>query len=104
MSVALTRTNSPETSYQAALRLETTGKRAHRERITLAAVIAWPGQTAGELGEITDLGRVGVAPRLTGLFHGGQVTQGPRRRCAVQGTWQVTWLPTVLDEETGELL
>ena len=101
MTAATARANSPETSHQAALRLEMSGKRKANEAIVLAAVVRNPGMTCGELGRITGLDRVGVAPRLTGLFHAGKVTQGARRRCAVQGTVQVVWYAV---EEQGGLL
>ncbi len=90
-TAAMARTQSPETSHQAALQLELSGKRERNEAIVLAAVQRNPGMTCGELGRITGLERVGVAPRLTGLFHAGRVQQGARRRCGVQGTNQVTW-------------
>ena len=101
MTAATARANSPETSHQAALRLEMTGKRERNEQIVLAAVTRNPGRTCGELGRITGLDRVGVAPRLTGLLHAGKVTQGARRRCEYQKTNQVTWYAV---EEQGGLL
>ena len=100
MTAATARRNSPETSHQAALRLEMSGKRKANEAIVLAAVGRNPGLTCGELGRITGLDRVGVAPRLTGLFHAGKVTQGKRRRCEYQKTNQVTWYAV---EEQGGL-
>lgn len=100
MTAATARHQSPETSHQAALRLELSGDRKSHDDIVLAAIARHPGRTGWELSRITGLMITSVRPRLTGLFHDGKLTQGPARKCEVMGSPQRTWYAV---EEQGGL-
>lgn len=100
MTAATARRNSPETSHQAALRLEMSGKRKRYDAIVLDAVARHPGLTGWELSRVTGLMITSVRPRLTGLFHDGKLTQGPARKCDVMHSPQRTWYAV---EEQGGL-
>jgi hypothetical protein len=66
--------------------------RIHSHSLTvLNTVRTYPSLTAGELGDVTGLGRVEVARRLSDAFRAGRVVKGKARVCGTQGTRQVVW-------------
>lgn len=83
----------PRTSYEAADAMRESGKRQRHLDLVWAAVVGQAGQTAGELGDRTGLGRFEAARRLSDLKGLHRVYQGERRICTAQGTSQVTWWP-----------
>jgi hypothetical protein len=89
--VPIVHATDPRTSYEAAAAVTQGGKRGAHCAAVLAAVRRYPGRTAGELGEVTGLGRVEAARRLSDLKRLGEVFMGERRVCAVQGTGQYAW-------------
>jgi hypothetical protein len=78
----------PVTSIEADLRHSESGKKQRHTDLVFAAVQARPGRTAAEYGEITELGRVEAARRLSDLKFAGRVQRvgntvhnGTRQSC-----------------------
>lgn len=102
--VPIVHATDPQTSYEAAAAVTGSGKRVAHCATVLAAVRRYPGRTAGELGEVTGLGRVEAARRLSDLKARSDVFMGERRVCAVQGTGQRTWYAVPGDGRAREVM
>lgn len=90
-------TRDPVTSFEAAERVNKSGRRqANIERV-YKAVQNHSGYTSRELSYIVDLERHEVARRLSDLLKMGLVRQGGKRTCMKAGTMAVTWLPTEIN-------
>lgn len=73
------------------------GRRAGHAEAVLAAVVACPGMTAPEVGDMTGLGHVEAQRRLSDLTRLGRVRHGPP--VAVPGRRaMVTWWPATATE------
>jgi hypothetical protein len=92
---AKARSSDPQSSHEAAQRMNDSGKaKAHVEHVT-DHVWKQPGLTSREIAELPDcdLDRWEVARRLSDAEKLGQVKKGPKRKCKVAGTLAVTWRP-----------
>jgi hypothetical protein len=91
------RHDDPESSQQAAAKMNRSGKARAHGAIVLGLVRRWPGSTAVELfhaqGGDSALDRVEVGRRLDSLVKTGQVRQGPERECTVKKVRMLTWWP-----------
>jgi hypothetical protein len=90
---ALSRTNDPSTSYEAADRVESSGRAASHRHLCWMEVWKKPGSTAAEIAEAAGLERHVPSRRLPELRDAGQVVNGPQRKCSVTGNPSMTWLP-----------
>lgn len=81
----------PETSRQAAIGVEKSGRAAERRKLLLRMVQTRPGRTSAELAVLCSLDRVEAARRLPELREARLVRNGEARRCDVRGTVQMTW-------------
>lgn len=81
--------NDPLTSHLAALQHEP--KRATHEAMVVRAVTQHPGLTAAHYGELTGLGRVEAARRLSDAKEAGHVRR--TGRITYQGSSQSLWFP-----------
>jgi hypothetical protein len=95
--IATARATDPQSSHEAAERMNASGKaKAHREQAT-DLVWKYPGRTSRELAAMADcpaeLDRYELARRLPEAESEGQVKKGPKRKCKVAGTLAVTWIP-----------
>lgn len=111
------RTTDPETSHIAGDSVAQGGKLRARQVICKMAVNAWPGCTATELADRLDgvsvPDRRGVlCPRPAGWWRyetsrrlaelkNVHAWAGPKRRCSINGTLQVTWWPTRHEAEVA---
>lgn len=80
----------PITSHLAALHSEPSRKT--HEALVLRAVTDSPGLTAAHYGDMTDLGRVEAARRLSDLKDAGHVRR--TGRIQYRGSSQSLWFPT----------
>jgi hypothetical protein len=90
---ARARREDPQTSHQAADKVEIEGKATGLRRICLQQVRRSPGQTAGEIAAALGVERCVPSRRLPELREAGLVANGPPRRCVVMGTSCMTWIP-----------
>ena len=87
----IARTMDPYTSHEAAAYQNTSGKRQSAAELCLSVVIDRPGLTAGEIGDITQLGHIPAQRRLSDLKAAGQIVMGDRKQ--YKGSNQSTWWP-----------
>lgn len=90
---ARSRRTDPQTSAEAAERIESTGKAATQRRICLLAVRAQPGLTAAEIASKLDCDRHMPSRRLPELRDAGLVRNGEPRVCSVVNSNCGTWFP-----------
>jgi len=74
---------------------EARGRAESQRKLLLDAVQRNPGKTAGELATLIGLLCHEVGKRLPELRRDGHIVNGPARRCTVNNTQQMTWLPAV---------
>ena len=72
---ARARKDDPETSGEAAHRMNRSGAAARHEALILEALQVRDGQTGRELGESTGLGQVAVMRRIAGMDERGLVAR-----------------------------
>lgn len=94
------RSTGPLTSWEAAEKLESSGKGAHQRAIALTAVELHPGLTSYELARHCRLDRFQLARRLPEVERTKLIRRGEKRVCSVTGMSAMTWWPV----ETGEQL
>ncbi len=102
-SPPIARTTDPETSHVAAENITNSGTRARHAAKILAAIVANPGSTCGELAELTGLHRSAVSKRLPDLNKAARIfTTGASgaRVCKVQKTRQLVWYTTGANTQT----
>jgi hypothetical protein len=87
----IARASDPESSHLAAKEITASGKRAHQQAQTIAAVRQYPGRTSQELCELTGICRYALARRLPECVTAGAVRKGIQRRCSVTGKTALTW-------------
>lgn len=83
--------HDPQSSIIAAEHMERSGKRDSMKATVLAAILAHPGMTAGEIAEEVGLSSVDVRRRITDLEHDGKVWTMEIRHCSVEKTDQQTY-------------
>lgn len=88
---AKARSTDPDTSHQAAQRVERTGTAHDQRSICLRIVTSAPGLTAAEIAQRAGLERHVPSRRLPELRDAGLVRNGEARLCAVMGTKAMTW-------------
>lgn len=91
LKTPIARTSDPYTSHEGALRVTSSGKRQTAADKCLAVVLDRPGLTAGEIGDITQLGHIPAQRRLSDLKAAGQIVMGDRKK--YRGSNQSTWWP-----------
>lgn len=93
-------TDDPDSSREALDVHESSGQRAHNQRLVYSLVKSLSGSTAVELwanapehvqGQLKEMQE--IRRRLCDLERKGLVQKGPIRPCRVRGTKQVTWVP-----------
>lgn len=90
------RGSDPLTSWEAAEKMERSGKAADQRTITVEAVRINAGRTSFELSKLCALDRYQIARRLPECK---SLRKGEPRRCMVTGNMAVTWWPVeVLDK------
>lgn len=90
------RGSDPLTSWEAAEKMESSGKAADQRAIAVEAVRINPGRTSFELSKLCSLERHQIARRLPECK---SLRKGEPRRCMVTGNMAVTWWPVeVLDK------
>lgn len=87
----IARCTDPESSHLAAAEITASGKRAHQQAQTIAAVRQYAGRTSQELCELTGLDRYMLARRLPECVTAGAVRKGVTRHCTVTGKQALTW-------------
>jgi len=90
---ARSRLTDPQTSYDAGLDMECSGRAGAQRRLCLNEVLRQPGQTAAEIAASVGLERHAPSRRLPELREGGLVRNGPARICRVMGRKSLTWWP-----------
>lgn len=88
----------PETSHQAARRVEQSGARRRNAERVATLVALHPGMTSAELADThaaraAHLDRAEIARRLPDAERLGLVARGPARVCGKNGTNAIVWLP-----------
>ena len=91
LSFANYRKDGPETSREAAVGVERSGRAGSYRALLLRAVEVNPGRTCGELAVLVCLPRQEASKRLPELRTAGLIRNGPPRPCREQGTLQLTW-------------
>lgn len=92
--VARARVSDPDTSHEAARRVERSGKAERQRKALLTEVTRRPGQTAGEIAERLGMDRYDASRRLPDLLDDPpRVAKGRKRRCGVLSSTCVTWWP-----------
>lgn len=91
---ARARRSDPETSHEAARKVEKSGKAETHRKIILKCVREYEGRTSAEIAWILDMDRHAVARRLPELEKSGQVRKGETRKSFTNGSMMVTWYPT----------
>jgi len=91
--LARSRKLDPETSAEAAERVERNGTAAGQRQNVLAAVNTHPGMTSAEIAELLGMERHAPARRLPELRDAGLLRMGEKRKCTVAGTMAMTWEP-----------
>jgi hypothetical protein len=92
-SVAKSRRSDPDTSREAASKIEASGEASNQRKRCLLAVNENPGQTAAEIAQATGMERHVPSRRLPELRDVGLVKNGESRQCAVTGNSSMTWFP-----------
>lgn len=87
------RGTDPLSSWEAAEKLERSGKAADQRAIAVEAVTINPGRTSFELSKLCSLDRHQIARRLPECK---SLRKGEPRRCMVTGNNAVTWWPANL--------
>ena len=90
---ARARSTDPETSKEAAVRVEVSGVAGDQRYLCHQAVLRHPGMTAAEVAEVTGLERHAPSRRLPELRDERLVRCGEPRTCRVTGTRCITWWP-----------
>jgi hypothetical protein len=85
------RHNDPETSHIAAKKYQP--KAGSVLNKVLLTVKTYPGRTAGEYGEWTDLGHVPTQRCLSALCKHGLIVKAAPRKCNIKGSQMLTWEP-----------
>ena len=85
------RRTDPATSYEAARRVERTGKADSHRRLVVEAVRAYPGSTGAEIAMHANLERHEASRRLPECREMGLVRNGEARKCRVTGSLSLTW-------------
>lgn len=88
--------DDPQSSFQAAKRINLDGARHNQKAAVLRAVVRFGGHTSRELAVLADLDRHLVARRLPDLESDQLVTRGATRVCkeSSKGLSAVTWWAT----------
>jgi len=97
--IPIARTTDPWTSHAGAAEVTDSGRRRTQSERCLDIVLTRPGLTAGEIGELTELGHVPAQRRLSDLKAAGKISMGKARQYS--GRPQVTWWPS---DRQGTLL
>ncbi len=90
----IARSDDPETSHTAGENHTRSGARAAHMALILAAVIANPGSTSGELAVISGVERVETSRRLSDLNNSARVYSNGKRTCRECGTAMMLWYAT----------
>lgn len=89
----IARASDPETSHLAGDAITASGRRAHQQAQTVAAIRAFPGRTMQELAELTGLDRYVLGRRVSECETAGLVRRLPKRQCAITGRMAEPWEP-----------
>ena len=92
-TVARARAGDPVTSFEAADKVEKTGKARRDREACLRVVLAEPGRTAAEIAKIAGIDRYDANRRLPELRDAGRVVNREKRVCRVLGSRVMTWYP-----------
>ena len=84
--------NDPESSKEGAKKVTGSGRRAAHVKLVLDVVRAFPGSTAGKIGEKTKLGHVRAQRRLSDLKNEGEVFVSGKKKYKKNN--QSRWYPT----------
>ena len=84
--------NDPEPSKEGAKKVTRSGKRSAHVKLVLDVVRAFPGSTAGEIGDGTGLGHVRAQRRLSDLKNDGVVFVSGKKKYKKNN--QSRWYPT----------
>lgn len=88
---ALARNTDPQTSHEAAAKMNRTGATNVHADLVLASVASHPDSTAAEIGFDCGLGHHEAQRRLSDLLKTGRVIKGEPRVCRVKGNRMCTW-------------
>jgi hypothetical protein len=91
---ALSHRADPDTSRQAADKLQESGRLTGQRKAVLDGLRQHDGSTSAELAHAMGCDRYLTARRLPDLAREGHVRQGPARTCRVRGSECVTWWVT----------
>ena len=84
--------NDPESSKEGAKEVTGSGRRAAHVKLVMDAVRAFPGSTAGKIGDHTKLGHVRAQRRLSDLKNDGVVFVSGKKKYKKNN--QSRWYPT----------
>ena len=90
---ATARRSDPDTSHQAAVGIEASGKAGTQRAAVLECVRCDPGQTSAEIAVAAGLERAIPSRRLPELERAGLIRKGDARLCYINQTRMVTWHP-----------
>ncbi len=90
----IARATDLETSHEAAANVTKSGSKAAHMALMLAATVANPGSTSGELAVIAGLERHEASRRLSDLHNAAKVFRDEKRTCEQMGTMQMRWYAT----------
>lgn len=88
----ISHSNDPEPSKEGAKKVTASGRRSAHVKLVLDAVRAFPGSTAGEIGDGTGLGHVPAQRRLSDLKSKGVVFISGKKK--YKNNNQSKWYPT----------
>lgn len=91
---ARSRLTDPDTSREAAARIERSGVASDQRAQCLAQIERVPGMTAAEVAVALRMERHAPSRRLPELRAAGRVINGEPRICTVQNARSLTWFPT----------
>lgn len=95
---ARARSTDPNTSHEAAFRVEKGGKASTQREMCLREALRCPGQTASEIAVALGIERIIPGKRLPELREAGFIENGPERICKIRGTMCMTWVPAAKEE------
>lgn len=93
--VALARSTDPATSYEAADKVESSGRAPRQRWRCLECLRRHPGATAAEIADYIGMERHMPSRRLPELRVAGDVYNGKARICSVTKNRSMTWWVTV---------
>lgn len=101
--MAKSRRTDPDTSFEAAAKIEKSGKAESHRTLCFEALLKQDGMTSAEVAVMADLERHEAARRLPELRDEGKVRNGEKRKCSATGSMALTWYivtPSKVGQET----